>query len=360
MNLMLPTSRSRTSSSQTGLPRSLGGLIVCAACSAAGAEAGKQVGEVAGRVSIRLLRKQLLDVQRRVRAYGERLVAWADAGQADAGQADAGQTDAAPEDRSGRGDGFGSFLTGVVKLLAGYIGKELGKAAAEDLLGAAWKLAGEVGGAIGGLGLGIAIVTTMEGDTPKPSPPGPDPAPAPPPAPQPAGEPLPPGLAENGHDKPTDEVGDPFAGEGDPFGDEGGCFIPGTLVSTVRGLVPIQQIRVGDIVAAWNAVTGVPENRPVLRTSVAEGHSLTSLRFGRHSVSCTPLHRFFTGTWTPAKDLQTGDRVLRLSGGWSKVKSRSTAPQTTPVHNISVEGLRNYAVGRLGLIVHNDKESVSV
>jgi hypothetical protein len=152
--------------------------------------------------------------------------------------------------------------------------------------------------------------------------------------------------------------GDP--GLGDPFGDEGSCFIPGTLVTTPRGLVPIQQIQVGDVVAAWNAVTGTQENRLVIRTSAAQGNFLTSLRFGRQIVSCTPLHRFFTGTWTPAKDLRAGDRVLRLSGRWSKVKSQSTAPHMTAVHNISVEGLRNYSVGRLGLIVHNDKESVSV
>jgi Abortive infection C-terminus len=33
-----------------------------------------------------------------------------------------------------------------------------------------------------------------------------------------------------------------------------------------------------------------------------------------------------------------------------------TRKRSVPVHNLSVDGLRNYAVGRLGVLVHNDKE----
>jgi Pretoxin HINT domain len=303
------------------------------------------VGRWGGQRSSSLLRKRVLDVQRFLEAYATTL---------------SGRADAAPE-------GLRKSLEEALAAVLSYVGGKFGEAAAKAGFEEGAATTGEVIGLLGGLGLAmgiVGIITSLEGKTSEPSPQPPTPptppSPAPsPPAPSPPdpsppdpSPPSPPVWAGNGNGEPPG-VPTPIP---DPIGDgSNGCFTPGTLVSTKRGLVPIEKIRVGDLVEAWNAIAGGRESRPVLQTSTAQADSLTTLRIGRQIVSCTPLHRFFTGTWTPARDLQVGDRVLRLDGRWARVNSHSTAPQATPVHNISVQDLRNYAVGSLGLIVHNDK-----
>ena len=372
MNLVPPTSRNRGSSSKPWAG-SLGELIFCAACCTVGAEVGKRVG----RRSAPQLQRQLLDVSRDIQAYGERLIEQADAAReegltehADAAPAEGliEQASAAPADRPAPGDdGFGTFLKAAFGGLLVNAAKKFGAAVAKAGFGETAEATGEALGILGGAGIFVIIWQALEGKTSEPTPPtpptpssSPPPPPPPPPPPEPPSPPQPPSPPEppsppvwagNGNGGPPG-VPIPIPGI-DGNGD--GCFTPGTLVSTKRGLVPIQKIRVGDFVEAWNAVTSNRESRPVLRTSAAQADSLTTIRVGRQIVSCTPLHRFFTGTWTPAKDLRVGDRVLRLDGRWARVNRHSTALHATPVHNISVQDLRNYAVGRRGLIVHNDK-----
>lgn len=51
---------------------------------------------------------------------------------------------------------------------------------------------------------------------------------------------------------------------------EGPCFVAGTLVHTKRGTVPIEQIRVGDLVLARGAADPTPIFKSVTRTIVHE------------------------------------------------------------------------------------------
>jgi len=83
------------------------------------------------------------------------------------------------------------------------------------------------------------------------------------------------------------------------------CLPAGTLVSTDRGLLGIEEVRAGDLirtsqgsrpVLAWEA-TGI---RPVIALRLSNG---TTIR-------CSPDHEFLTlGEWTPAKDLTVRDHV---------------------------------------------------
>jgi hypothetical protein len=190
MKLVFPTSRSRPPFSQPGLPNSVGGLIVCAATSAAGAAAGKRAGELVGTISARLLHKQFLGVQHRVDTFNERLA----------------ERRANVEGREDRG-GLGGYLDKLFLGLITYISKELGKETAVEVWGQALGRAGEAVGIGWGLGWGLLTLNEFESNI------APDPPP-PAPVPQPAGEPLPPGLAENDNENPPQ----PSDAEGDNSG----------------------------------------------------------------------------------------------------------------------------------------------
>ncbi|MCB9638001.1 MAG: Hint domain-containing protein [Myxococcales bacterium] len=91
----------------------------------------------------------------------------------------------------------------------------------------------------------------------------------------------------------------------------GECFVEGTLVTTPRGLVPIESLEIGDSVVTQRGV------RSVTQTYVMPPQPLKQVRFrdGR-SVTCTHGQAFkvlepsLDVVWKEAKDLRHGDVVL--------------------------------------------------
>lgn len=98
--------------------------------------------------------------------------------------------------------------------------------------------------------------------------------------------------------------GIPFRGRVDIVAGGFPCFVAGTLVLTETGYVPIEQVRVGDLVLThrgnWRKVTAVMCKQGA-DTVVVSG-------FGMLPTECTPNHRFYSynaGTvdWTSAEKL---------------------------------------------------------
>lgn len=84
------------------------------------------------------------------------------------------------------------------------------------------------------------------------------------------------------------------------------CFPSGTLVDTPSGKVPIEKIKIGDVVINSTGVGSV------IKTHVRNSDSLVrvSLSDGR-SFDCTPEHPVLTQNgWVNARDLMTFDMVL--------------------------------------------------
>lgn len=152
--------------------------------------------------------------------------------------------------------------------------------------------------------------------------------------------------------------------DGDDIGDggdggDGGCFVAGTLVSTDSNgsmSIPINEIEVGTEVLAYDIEKREAKRRKVIRVYRAESDSLLVLDFGVEQVRCTPRHRFFNGTWTAARDLQFGDKVLCRGGNWQKLLSVTAESSHEPVFNLRVANQPNYFVGSLGFLVHNTKD----
>ncbi len=86
-----------------------------------------------------------------------------------------------------------------------------------------------------------------------------------------------------------------------------GCFVEGTLVRTIDGYKPIQEIKDGDLVYTINEGSGIEEVKPVISTHEYTDHSedLLELEFEDGTiVRCTENHKFYVdGEWVAARDL---------------------------------------------------------
>ncbi|MFZ6760928.1 polymorphic toxin-type HINT domain-containing protein [Undibacterium sp. Ji50W] len=142
--------------------------------------------------------------------------------------------------------------------------------------------------------------------------------------------------------------------------DSGGCFVKGTLVHTQNGLVPIENIRVGDWVLSQPEETGELAYRFVANTFVYQDKDIYRVSYVNEqgileSIFATPNHPFWVKDvgWVRADHLHI-NQVLEL-------KDRSnvtvTAVEETDskqeVFNFEVDGFHTYYVGELGVWVHN-------
>ncbi|MBL8398111.1 MAG: hypothetical protein JNL84_08215 [Candidatus Accumulibacter sp.] len=127
----------------------------------------------------------------------------------------------------------------------------------------------------------------------------------------------------------------------------GGCFIAGTLVHTDKGLVPIEQIKVGDRVLSQPEETGERAYKRVVNTLVFEDKALWVVKYsiGPHDgtkpnqmvfhLYATDNHPFWVDGkgWIAAKCLKKYDQMRLASGEPAQVE------QVWPVVRTPVEGL---------------------
>lgn len=132
----------------------------------------------------------------------------------------------------------------------------------------------------------------------------------------------------------------------------GDCFRSGTLVETPQGALPIEQIKVGDLV--WCSDDGVEflkrkvqatrkiENKPTVKLHLEDGEI----------IECTPDHKLMTygGRWLSASD--TVGKLLIGALGLVMVSSVELG-DTCDVHDIQVEEVHTFLVGKSRIISHN-------
>jgi hypothetical protein len=142
--------------------------------------------------------------------------------------------------------------------------------------------------------------------------------------------------------------------------DPGGCFVRGTLVHTERGLIPIEQVQIGDMVWSQPEVTGDRAFRPVVRLLRFQDKAIWSISYGRsdaehESVLATPNHPFWVKGvgWTRADVLQPGMIVELLDGEDAVVSECRDTGVRQDVFNFEVESFHTYYVGAAGVWVHN-------
>ena len=140
-----------------------------------------------------------------------------------------------------------------------------------------------------------------------------------------------------------------------------GCFEAGTQVWTERGLVPIEEVRDGDLVWAQNELTGERELRQVVGVFARPGAPIVEVLVasadGRtQTLRTTEEHPFWTPDlgWAVAQGLRPG-AALRTEAGEAVVVGVRFTTERRTVYNFEVEGLHSYLVGEDGVLVHNGK-----
>lgn len=141
----------------------------------------------------------------------------------------------------------------------------------------------------------------------------------------------------------------------EPPGGGGGCFPQGTPIAIRQGWRPIEHIKPGDEVYAFDLSSQKLKGQTVLDKRVLHAQEFLVLDFGAEEIRCTPTHRFYIGQWAPANTLRPGMKVRSLEDGWREIQNIRKEQAAQPVFNLEVQENHNFFVGQLGLLVHNYK-----
>jgi tetratricopeptide (TPR) repeat protein len=134
------------------------------------------------------------------------------------------------------------------------------------------------------------------------------------------------------------------------------CLAAGTKVSTIRGSMPIEKIRVGDLVLAQNIDTGEIAFKPVLRTTVRLPEPIYTLESSGESLRSTGGHLFWVAGegWTKARNLRSGQTLHCATGTVQVSLVTESAPERT--YNLIVADFSTYFVGPEKILSHDVTE----
>lgn len=139
-----------------------------------------------------------------------------------------------------------------------------------------------------------------------------------------------------------------------------GCFVAGTKVATPSGLVPIETLKVGDLVLAYDEETGAVGPKPVTALIRPEPRLLYAIKAQDDSgeiehFEVTDDHPWrVTGRgWVETIDLRPADPLDAASGPDLTVTSVTLTNRHAPTYNLTVAGWHTFLVGDDRIVVHN-------
>ena len=138
------------------------------------------------------------------------------------------------------------------------------------------------------------------------------------------------------------------------------CFGKGTEVYTLSGRRPIEELKAGDRVLAWNTRSGSLEVQPILAVYHNPPSATLKIDLEGESIVTTPWHRFWLAGkgWVVARDLKPGDMVRTVERSAKVVAVDPAAKQ--PVFNLEIAEAHNFLVGRSGALVHDNSVAEAV
>ncbi len=134
------------------------------------------------------------------------------------------------------------------------------------------------------------------------------------------------------------------------------CFTKGTLIATAKGQRPIEALKSGDLVWAFNEKTGKQALKRVVQTTSKPTDATLEVVLDNETIKTTAAHPFYTKSgWKQATDLTLEDEVQTKSGNWHRIKATNFKYQKETVYNFEVKDYHTYFVGKLKWLVHNAK-----
>ena len=142
------------------------------------------------------------------------------------------------------------------------------------------------------------------------------------------------------------------------------CFAAGTPIATPSGPRPIEELRPGDLVFAYDDQAARVVPRPVTATFVHLDQPVGALPLGDGRVlrltGNHPIYLPDQQRYADARELRGDERLLTLSGS-AHISSLisgaflASGTELVTVYNISVAGEHNYFAG--GVLVHNKSDA---
>ena len=132
------------------------------------------------------------------------------------------------------------------------------------------------------------------------------------------------------------------------------CFAAGTPVTTRRGLVPIEELKVGDLLLSRDMDEGTVTFQPVTRRIVRPPSKQVCLTVDGEEITATLGHPFRVKyrKWVYARDLKEGD-YLKCSSGYKKVEKVQQKDEEK-AFSIEVANFNTYFVGKKQILVHDN------
>lgn len=135
------------------------------------------------------------------------------------------------------------------------------------------------------------------------------------------------------------------------------CFVAGTLVMAVAGMVAIETIKSGDKVISTDPETMETSPKTVLETYIREVTTLVHLTVNGEEIVTTVDHPFYVKNqgFIKAGELIVGDELLDVNGNVLLVENFDVELTEEPVkvYNFKVEDFHTYYVGENNILVHN-------
>jgi hypothetical protein len=132
------------------------------------------------------------------------------------------------------------------------------------------------------------------------------------------------------------------------------CFPAGTLVNTEHGQIPIEQIKTGDKVWAFDEDSSAIELKEVLQTTTRECDHTIELYTAQETIETTAEHPFYTTEgWKDAADLEPGDKIITQNDETVEITETKFYYEPKQVYNFEVADWHSYFVGALAWLVHN-------
>ncbi len=132
------------------------------------------------------------------------------------------------------------------------------------------------------------------------------------------------------------------------------CLAGGTLVWTLTGPQPIQEILAGDMVLAQHPETGELAYKAVLRTTLRPEEELIRIEAGDEQIDTSGGHPFWVAGrgWVKARELQSGEE-LHTQRGTVRV-SQVTTGASEVTYNLIVADFHTYFAGNDRLLSHDN------
>lgn len=132
------------------------------------------------------------------------------------------------------------------------------------------------------------------------------------------------------------------------------CFVAGTPVWTQAGMVPIEEIKIGDLVLSQDPHTGELNYRPVIDRTVRPPTGTVKLAIDQETITATRGHRFWTADkgWVMAKLLEPGQRLVSAKGLIDLQAAQASAD--AEAYNLEVGEFHTYFVGQNRVLVHDN------